>query len=134
MEKVMLSEHFSNLELMCKCGCGNIKIDPKLLTLLERIRIFINKPIIILSGYRCPGNNAKTPKASKNSKHCLGQAADIAVNGIDHLTLHKMIREWAMDGLLPELGGLGKYTDGRKLVHVDVRPKANNRFAEWENL
>jgi zinc D-Ala-D-Ala carboxypeptidase len=44
---------------------------------LERIRMIIGSlPIKILSGYRSPAVNVKVG-GSTNSKHCLGQAADI---------------------------------------------------------
>lgn len=45
-------------------------------TLLDPLRQNYGKPIIVNSGYRCDALN-KAVGGSKNSQHCLGQAADI---------------------------------------------------------
>lgn len=55
-----VSEHFSELELMCHCGrhtCLDHVIDIKLVDLLERIRAAVGKPVNVTSCYRCPEHN-----------------------------------------------------------------------------
>ncbi len=44
--------------------------------ILDPLREFYGKPIIVNSGYRCEALN-KVIKGAKNSQHLLGQAADI---------------------------------------------------------
>ncbi|MPR36606.1 D-Ala-D-Ala carboxypeptidase family metallohydrolase [Salmonirosea aquatica] len=47
------------------------------LNVLEPLRISLNVPLRITSGYRCPRLNGVLPGASSTSQHLLGQAADI---------------------------------------------------------
>ena len=51
----------------------------KLVTLarfMEFIRLILNRPIIVHSGYRCPELNGATPGSSPTSQHCLSEACD----------------------------------------------------------
>ena len=63
-------EHLDNLLiLICEC--------------LQPIRNYINKPIIISSGYRNVRLNSHTLINGKpNSQHCFGQAADFTIKGL----------------------------------------------------
>jgi uncharacterized protein YcbK (DUF882 family) len=58
--------------------------------LLEPLREKLNKPIKILSGYRCEELN-KAVGGVGNSKHLKGHAADITVEGISHIELFNYI-------------------------------------------
>ena len=108
-----MSEHFKESEFTCHCGCGGCKIDPKLIVLLEKIRSLLNRPITILSGYRCEAHNKKV-NGKQHSKHMLGQAADIVVAQMTPNEVHTFLTHH-MD---KEIGGMGKYND---FTHVDVR-------------
>lgn len=84
---MQITEHFSLDEFIFSETAHNLRIDntpPSELMFnvtntclgLEKIRAFLNMPIIILSGYRCEQlNNAVG--GEKESQHVLGQAADI---------------------------------------------------------
>ncbi len=64
-------------------------MDPKLIQKLEALRRVVrNRPIIINSGYRSQGYNAKVG-GSKRSQHMFGKAADIRVQGVDNRILAK---------------------------------------------
>ena len=123
----MLSPHFSEEELQCKC-CGKLVVDDRLIQLLEKIRALVDAPVVVTSGYRCPRNNAETPESSPNSYHVLGMAADIKQYRFDNRVFHTMIRRAWSEGVLPELGGLGLY-EGR--VHVDVARAPDGHLREW---
>ena len=87
-----LTEHFSleeltHSDLALRKG---IKNDPtpdvisnltRLAGLLEQVRKYLNKPISINSGYRCPELN-QSVGGQKASQHLLGCAADIKVTGM----------------------------------------------------
>lgn len=62
-------------ETACKCGCG-LNVQPDFLVLLNKIRADFGKPIIVLSGARCPTHNAKIGGAKKSS-HIEGLAVDL---------------------------------------------------------
>jgi uncharacterized protein YcbK (DUF882 family) len=115
-----LSEHFSEEEFMCHCGCGEKHINPKLIELLERIRASFGKPITIMSGRRCEAHNTKV-KGAKDSQHILGNAADIQVQGVDP---HD-VQEYLMKHFNLDCKGLGRY---RSFTHIDVR---EGKIARW---
>lgn len=89
---MQLSEHFSlneltHSDLAVRKGISN---DPtpdvisnltRLAELLEQVRKYLNKPISINSGYRCPKLN-QAVGGQKASQHLLGCAADIRVSGM----------------------------------------------------
>ena len=73
---------------------------------LDPARLWLGKPIIVTSGYRCEVlNNAVGGVA--NSHHCLGMAADIkAANVVTTRQLFNLIRDYLdYDQLIWEQGG-----------------------------
>ena len=116
-----LSPHFKVREFHSKHDpCDVVKVDEKLLTLLERIRAHVGKPVHVNSGYRSPEYNATLKNASPRSQHCNGKAADIWVEGVTP----KQIAEIA-ECYLGSSGGIGIY---KNFTHVDVRTSC----ARWK--
>lgn len=105
-----ISKHFKIKEFQCNDGTDTIKIDLKLVALLEDIREYFGKPVVISSAYRTSSYNKKVD-GSTNSLHLYGQAADISISGISP----KKIAQYA-----ESLGvkGIGLYST---FVHVDTR-------------
>lgn len=72
-----------------KYGINNIPKDMVVLdnlllliiNVLQPLRNYIQKPIIITSGYRCPELN-KTVGGVSNSQHVNGQACDLIIKGM----------------------------------------------------
>jgi uncharacterized protein YcbK (DUF882 family) len=99
------------------------------LTMLEKIRVKWQNPIIDVSGYRSPAWNKFLIERDKKkgthgvvsgSQHCEGRADDIRpMNRIEVPQLYKMILGMHENGLLPELGGIGIYPISG-WVHVDT--------------
>lgn len=79
-----LTLHFSKSEFACLClNCSlEVPVDKKLVTQLEQMRMFLETPIYINSGIRCPEYNKKI-SGSPASSHLNGTAADISfkING-----------------------------------------------------
>ena len=69
-------QHFKTEEFACKCGCGRVLIESELITILEALRVYLQKPVIITSAYRCPSWNKQVGGVS-NSAHVRGLAVDI---------------------------------------------------------
>lgn len=118
-----LSEHFSSSEFACRCGCGYDKVSPKLIQGLEELRVLVGKPIKINSGCRCKKHNDETPGSEPNSKHLLGQAADIVVKGVSPMDVFSLARQTIF-----KQGGRGLYDT---FTHVDVGT-GNNRPGVWD--
>ena len=108
-------QYFERSEFKCKCGkCGGFPVEPseELVLILEKIRKYFGKPVVVNSGIRCATHNANVGGASM-SQHLNGTAADIVVNGIDP----ERVAKYA-ETLLPKSGGIGRY---KTFTHVDVR-------------
>lgn len=116
-----LSPHFRVREFHSKHDPSDIvKVDERLLTLLENIRNHVGKPVHLNSGYRSPEYNATLKNASPRSQHCNGKAADIWVEGVTP----KQIANIA-ECYLGSSGGIGIY---KTFTHVDVRTSS----ARWK--
>ena len=116
-----LSPHFKIKEFHSKHDPADVvKVDERLLTLLERIRAHVGKPVNVNSGYRSPEYNATLKNASPRSQHCNGKAADIWVEGVTP----KQIADIA-ECYLGSSGGIGIY---KNFTHVDVR----RNCARWK--
>jgi hypothetical protein len=87
---VNLTEHFTLEELVASQNAARLGIDntpgddvknnlANLAIMLERLRLLLNAPITVTSGYRSPALNAATKGSAKNSAHTKGLAADIIV-------------------------------------------------------
>ena len=109
--KATLSANFTVKEFECKCGkCKTTLIDSKLVTYLQLIRNHFGKPVNINSAYRCADHNKAVGGASK-SKHTLGQAADIVVQGVEPKEVAKYAESIGIKGI-------GLYDT---FTHVDTR-------------
>lgn len=64
--------------------------------LLEPLREYLGKPIVITSGYRGEILNRKVG-GSKTSQHLYGQAVDIWVSGISPQLLYEKIKQSGLD-------------------------------------
>ena len=74
---IELTEYFSLCEFECPC-CRRVMLSPDLFTRLNHLRMVINKPVYITSGYRCKEENHKVGGVS-GSYHLRGMAVDIQV-------------------------------------------------------
>lgn len=117
-----LSKHFHIDEFACKDKArtgvpkeymNNIK---ELALNLEVLRVFLNKPINITSGYRTPEYNASVG-GKPSSKHMVAQAADIQVAGMSPEIIGMIIEGLIRIGVMKQ-GGLSVYPT---FVHYDVR-------------
>lgn len=105
-------------------GINNIPYDPKvfdnmltlILEVLQPLRDYIGKPIIITSGYRSIALNAKVGGVS-DSQHITGQAVDFIIYG---LTVDEIIAKVKASGIrydqLIHEGGW---------VHISYNPNGN---------
>jgi uncharacterized protein YcbK (DUF882 family) len=88
---IRISPHFKLREFECRC-CGAVKLSRGLLGMLEALRIEYGMPLVITSGYRCPGHNRRVMGASK-SLHLLGRAADVRAGEADQAVLKGLAEE-----------------------------------------
>lgn len=119
--EVRLTPHFKVKEFhSSKDPSDVVKVDEKLLRLLENIRNFTGKPVHINSGYRSPEYNKTIKNASPHSQHCAGKAADIVIYGVSPAKVAEIAECY-----LGSSGGIGIY---KNFTHVDVR----NGHSRWK--
>ncbi len=108
---VRLSEHFWEREFACRCGCGAVRVNVRLVAMLERLRAALGgRPVAISSGYRCPAHN-RAAGGAKSSQHLPGNAADVVVAGAAPEDVAAAAEELGF----PWVGRYAGFT------HVDVR-------------
>lgn len=112
------SEHFSEAELSCKCGCGLNNIKPELLDALEDLRRRYGRKMRVNSASRCWDHNYKV-KGHIRSAHMTGEAVDIHVpHDIDRHTMLSIILR------LNLFSGIGI---AKTFIHLDVKKRVHSR-------
>ncbi|MBA7569595.1 DUF882 domain-containing protein [Candidatus Atribacteria bacterium 1244-E10-H5-B2] len=109
MNNIKIAKNFKLKEFQCPC-CKRVMLDSKLLKGLVLLRIMLNRPIYINSGYRCNKENERV-KGYKDSYHLVGMAADIQVKDISISGLADFAESFGFKGI-------GIY---KKHLHLDVR-------------
>lgn len=153
MNDIQLSKHFKLSEFTKSATATKYGIDntPPLEVianlqylcqeLLEPLREWMNEPIIISSGYRCPQLNSHPEiRGASKSQHLTGEAADIRIpmkkvpNGTliqDMATARKWI-EWILDNRFDQLI-LEHDKSGNYWIHVSLK-RTNNRQTYTPNI
>ena len=115
-----LTSNFKISEFRCKDGSEvpeefreNVQ---KLAENLQVLRDTIQKPIIVISGYRSLKYNRKIDGA-KRSQHLTASAADIIVPGMHPDDVRDEIIKLIKSGKMAK-GGVGRYT---RFTHYDIR-------------
>ena len=119
-----LSTNFWKSEFKCpckRCRRKKVKVSSLLLFKLEMLRMELgSKPVIILSGNRCPEENKKVGghPYSAHVPRPVGEGADVKIKGIKPIDI----------GLAAEkIGGL-RIGIAKWGVHLDVRPPSPSKF------
>ncbi len=123
MNDYQLTENFHLTEFQCHgkdCCGGSVKVNKKLVTMLQHMRTCLNQPLVITSGYRCKSHNHDVGGVP-DSPHMQGIAADIVCP--EGYT----VEEFAEYCLLHGFTGVGAYHE-KNFVHVDVRSGKQVRF------
>jgi hypothetical protein len=119
-----LSTNFWKWEFRCpcpKCKRKKVRVSSLLLFKLEMVKMaFDDKPVIVLSGNRCPEEN-KRVGGYPDSEHIPnpdGEAADIKIKGIKPIDI----------GLAAEKIGDMRIGIAKTYCHLDVRPPSPSKF------
>ena len=119
-------KHFKRSEFACHCGCGANRIDIRLVKILDDIRDYYGKPLVVTSGVRCPKHN-KAVGGTSNSWHIGGtdtseghhnKACDFYVQGVNVSELLSHCIDLRNKGLIRYT-----YTNNTSMngvVHIDI--------------
>lgn len=82
-----MKNYFKDSEIRCKCGCGYVVRNIKLLGLANVTRELYGKPLIVSSWCRCENHN-RAEGGKSHSAHLTGEAIDfICLNSADRMML-----------------------------------------------
>lgn len=109
----MATEHFTDEELRCHCGCGGLP-PQGFQNQLEEFRQVWGQPMRISSGYRCPDHNARVSSTGRNGPHTLG-AVDVLVWGEEAFELVAEAIAWGWMGI--GVSQKGPYAS--RFIHLD---------------
>lgn len=107
-----MSKYFTDDELKCPC-CGEQKMDIDFMEMLDELRIWYAKPMIVSSAYRCPKHNLAVSTTGEKGPHTTGRAIDIKVAGEDAYTLVKYAMRMGLTGI-----GIAQKGE-RRFIHLD---------------
>ncbi len=112
-----ITKHFHSTEFKCKCGCGRIKIDERLVNNMEKVFERLNaSKCIISSGYRCDSYDIQI--GGFVGQHAKGTAADCIYYDKDGKIIpSKYVICAAYD--LDLFRGIAKINDN--YTHLDIR-------------
>lgn len=114
-----ITKNFKVKEFACD-GYDTVKIDTNLVKILQKIRDHFGKSVTVTSGYRPPDYNATIASASKTSKHMLGRAADIKIEGVSPIEVALYAQKIGAKGI-----GLYVYCEEGGIMngftHIDTR-------------
>lgn len=102
-------KYFTKEEFACPCGNCENKISDKFISLLDELREFLGKPLIINSGYRCEEHNKKIG-GRETSAHLSGLAADISCTN----------STWRSELLRACLARFNRVGVAKSFIHVDI--------------
>jgi uncharacterized protein YcbK (DUF882 family) len=108
---IRISPHFKLREFECRC-CGAVKLSRGLLGMLEALRAEFGMPLVITSGYRCPGHN-RSVRGASGSLHLLGRAADIRAGAADQAALKGMAEAIGFQEVI--------CGDAKRYIHLAIR-------------
>jgi hypothetical protein len=119
-----LSTNFWKWEFRCpcpKCRRKKVRVNNLLLFKLEMVKIaFDGKPVIVLSGNRCPEEN-KRVDGHPDSAHIPnpdGEGADVKIKGVKPIDI----------GLAAEKIGGMRIGIAKTYCHLDIRPPSPSKF------
>ncbi len=75
-----LYPNFTKGEMSCKCGCGLMNMDPDTMEVLQNLRDYLERGVVVNSGSRCQKHN-KDMGGGENSRHLTGLAVDVGISG-----------------------------------------------------
>ena len=103
--------NFRESEFVCP-HCGDVVIDPVLVTLLQEFRDKVRRPVVITSVYRCEVYNREIGGVP-NSSHTRGYAIDVAVKD-------SAFRHALLDFLVKN--GVSRFGIAEDFIHFDLDP------------
>ena len=102
-------EFFSDEELTCQCGCGQMAMDAQFMRKVVEGRRVLGFPFIVTSGYRCSEHNNNVSGSGYNGPHTLGRAIDIKASSRQKFLVMNYFKD----------EGMTRFGVARSFIHFD---------------
>lgn len=112
-----MTPHFSDGELMCKCGCELLP-EQDFMDKIEALRVAYGRSMTVTSAARCPAYNAKVSGTGRTGPHTTGRAIDIAIDRKAAWELLNLAVQFGFTGIGVQQKGGGRF------LHFDDLPNA----------
>ncbi|MCA9233254.1 MAG: DUF882 domain-containing protein [Planctomycetales bacterium] len=112
-----MTPHFSDGELMCKCGCELLP-EQDFMDKIEALRVAYGRSMTVTSAARCPEYNAKVSGTGRTGPHTTGRAIDIAIDRKAAWELLSLAVQFGFTGIGVQQKGGGRF------LHFDDLPNA----------
>ena len=124
--------HFTARELACQ-GSGALLVVPDFLDRLERVRVALDRPLRVTSGYRSPAHNARVSTTGRDGPHTTGRAIDLACHGRVYLDLLALALDEGFTGIGSHQRGpwAGRYLHLDDLDAAWARGQGTRRPHGW---
>jgi len=122
----LITFHFSEEEMRCRCGCGLLLYDTKTMAGAEAMRARFLRAGNVLSGARCPKHNADVGGVG-DSQHLFGKAIDLYFDDIPVASMAQAARQ---AGFI-RIGSY--YSSNPPFVHVDSANADEAPQGEWND-
>jgi len=108
-------------EFVCRCGCGECRMDPEFMDTLQGIRTSVRLSMNITSGYRCESHPEEVDKEDGPGAHNYGRAADMGCPGWKAIAIVASATILSATGDYPRgITGIGVQQKGKKrYLHLD---------------
>lgn len=106
--------NFTPRELACK-GTGRLEIDSDSISALQSLRLSMNRPLKVSSGYRSPEYNDAVSSTGLDGPHTKGCAFDILVYGSDAQRLIVLASDYGFT----RIGVSQKGIHNERFLHLD---------------
>jgi len=111
-------KYFKREEFACHCGCGQNLMKDEVIDKLDILRDFVQFPLRVNSGYRCPAYNCKVATTGPNGPHTTGQSVDLDVNRKQAFKVMEQAIKLGFTGFGFKQKGTSRY------LHLDNLPDA----------
>jgi len=105
-------KNFQRHELECHCGCGQMKMDPWVMYIVQGLRDYLGFPLCLSSAYRCPRHDRAV--RSKRGQESIGfhtRGTEVDVHRLTPAQLYRLV-----DAALDE--GVTGVGFGKTFVHL----------------
>lgn len=106
--------NFTPFELRCR-GTDRLIVVPAFMDKLQGLRTQLGKPLLVSSGFRDPGYNAKVSSTGRTGPHTTGRAIDLLVYG--ERAYHVAGLAYAVGFTGIDLRQLGSFN--QRFIHLD---------------